>query len=104
MMYAKGKGVPQDDAEAVKWFQCAAEHGDADMQCRIGKMYEKGEDVPQDNAEAVKWYRRAVIQEDEEWNRRWDNEEYEESPDAEWIRARIDEIESKLGKQSDSDI
>ena len=28
-MYDKGDGVPQDDAEAVKWYGHAAEQGDA---------------------------------------------------------------------------
>ena len=44
LMYANGQGVPQDDAEAVKWFRLAAEQGDvytqhkldADAQLQIG--------------------------------------------------------------------
>ena len=32
LMYAKGKGVPEDDAEAVKWFRKAAEQGHARAQ------------------------------------------------------------------------
>ena len=30
LMYAKGDGVPQDYAAAVKWYRMAAEQGDAD--------------------------------------------------------------------------
>jgi hypothetical protein len=62
VMYAKGRGVPQDDAEAVKWYRLAAEQGNADAQYNLGVMYEKGEGVPQDYAEAVKWYRLAAEQ------------------------------------------
>jgi TPR repeat protein len=29
-MYANGKGVPEDDKEAVKWYRLAAEQGYAD--------------------------------------------------------------------------
>ena len=29
-MYAKGQGVPQDYAEALKWYRLAAAQGDAD--------------------------------------------------------------------------
>ncbi len=28
-MYRQGRGVPQDDAEAMKWYRKAAEQGDA---------------------------------------------------------------------------
>ena len=56
MMYKEGKGVPQDDAEAVKWYRKAAEQGHADAQTILGMMYKEGKGVPQDDAEAVKWY------------------------------------------------
>ena len=37
-MYANGRGVEQDDAEAVKWYRLAAEQGDADAQANLGTM------------------------------------------------------------------
>ena len=52
-MYAKGEGVPENDAEAVKWFRKAAEQGDADAQYNLGVMYANGEGVLKDEAEAV---------------------------------------------------
>ena len=61
-MYLIGKGVPQDYAEAVKWFRKAAEQGFADAQFILGVMYTNGEGVPKDDAEAVKWYRKAAEQ------------------------------------------
>ena len=65
LMYANGRGVRQDYAEAVKWYRQAAAQGDADIQVLLGLMYELGEDgVRQDYAEAVKWYRQAAAQGD----------------------------------------
>ena len=37
-MYAKGEGVPQDYAEAMKWFRKAAEQGHAEAQHNLGVM------------------------------------------------------------------
>ena len=60
--YYDGRGVPQDYAEAVKWYRLAAEQGDADAQFTVGRMYSKGQGVPQDYGEAVKWFRLAAEQ------------------------------------------
>jgi len=46
LMYQFGRGVFQDDAEAVKWYRLAAEQGDANAQFNLGGMYEDGEGVP----------------------------------------------------------
>jgi TPR repeat protein len=61
-MYAKGRGVPQDYAEARKWWRKAAEQGEAQAQYSLGIMYNQGKGVPQDYVEAVKWYRKAAEQ------------------------------------------
>ena len=61
-MYDQGRGVPQDDAEAVAWYRRAAEQGNARAQYNLGGMYREGRGVPQDDAEAVAWYRRAAEQ------------------------------------------
>ena len=60
--YEKGQGVPQDYAEAVKWYRKAAEQGYADAQYNLGSCYYNGKGVPQNYAEAVKWYCKAVGQ------------------------------------------
>ena len=62
VMYDNGRGVQQDDGEAVKWFRKAAEKGFAKAQCNLGSMYEEGKGVPQDYAEALTWYRIAAEQ------------------------------------------
>jgi TPR repeat protein len=62
LFYSKGQGVPQDYAEATKWYRKAAEQGDADAQYNLALYYSKGQGVPQDYAEAAKWYRRAAEQ------------------------------------------
>ena len=38
-MYDEGQGVPQDYAEAVKWYRMAADQGNADAQSNLGFMY-----------------------------------------------------------------
>ena len=62
VMYENGRGVPQNDAEAVKWYRKAAEQGLASAQNNLGLMYANGRGVPQNDAEAVKWYRKAAEQ------------------------------------------
>lgn len=56
LMYATGRGVPQDDKEAVKWYRLSADQGVANAQYLLGKMYRLGRGVPQDYKEALKWY------------------------------------------------
>ena len=62
IIYEIGEDVPEDDAEAVKWYRKAAGQGDAMAQSNLGRMYEVGEGVPEDKIEAVKWYRKAAEQ------------------------------------------
>ena len=57
LMYAYGEGVPEDDAEAVRWYRLAADQGHAGAQYNLGVMYANGRGVPEDDAEAVRWYR-----------------------------------------------
>ncbi|WP_244060851.1 tetratricopeptide repeat protein, partial [Aeromonas caviae] len=56
-MYELGKGVPQDDKQAVTWYHKAAEQGNAEAQFNLGVMYAKGQGVPQDYKQAAVWYR-----------------------------------------------
>jgi hypothetical protein len=52
VMYDNGQGVPQDKAEAVKWYRKAAEQGHARSQFSLGLMYAVGEGVPMDKVKA----------------------------------------------------
>ena len=60
--YDNGDGVPEDDAEAVRWYRLAAEQGFAAAQYNLGWVYANGDGVPEDDAEAVRWYRLAAEQ------------------------------------------
>ena len=55
-MYELGEGVPQNYAEAAKWYRLAAEQGYADAQNNLGVKYNKGEGVPQDYVMSHMWY------------------------------------------------
>ena len=55
-MYDKGRGVPQDYAEAAKWFRLPAKQGNAQAQNNLGTMYDKGHGVLQDNITAHMWF------------------------------------------------
>ncbi len=61
-MYAEGRGVAKDGAEAVRWYRKAAEQGVAQAQNNLGTMYGKGDGVAEDNAEALRWFRKAADQ------------------------------------------
>jgi TPR repeat protein len=61
-MHSTGRGVPQDDAEALRWYRLAAEQGNAGAQYNIGRIYQYEQGVSQDNAEAARWYRLASDQ------------------------------------------
>ena len=41
-MYEHGEGVPQDYAEAVRWYRLAADQGYASAQYNLGVMYNNG--------------------------------------------------------------
>lgn len=55
-MYDKGRGVPQDYAEAAKWFRLPAKQGNAQAQNNLCAMYDKGHGVLQDNITAHMWF------------------------------------------------
>jgi putative methionine-R-sulfoxide reductase with GAF domain len=53
--YATGEEVPQDYAEAVRWFSMAAEQGHVVSQATLGAYYWAGRGVPQDLVKAYFW-------------------------------------------------
>ena len=55
VMYDTGRGVPQDAAEAVRWYRLAAAQGHANAMFDLGFMYGTGRGVPQDYVQAHMW-------------------------------------------------
>lgn len=53
--YTKGQGVPQDYAEAAKWYRKAADQGEAAAQYNLGRLYVVGHGVTLDYEEAYFW-------------------------------------------------
>ncbi len=60
VFYGTGQVVPQDYAEAVKWYLAAAKQELAEAQCNLGLCYQTGRGVPQNTAVAVKWLIKAA--------------------------------------------
>ena len=61
-MYRTGRGVPQDEAEAVRWYRLAADQGHAPAQGILGVKYLTGEGVSRDDVEAHMWLNLAAAQ------------------------------------------
>ncbi len=61
-MYDNGRGVSENDAEAVRWYRLAAAQGFARAQSDLGNMYNLGKGVPENDAEAIRWYHMAAEQ------------------------------------------
>ncbi len=61
-MHAEGLGVPQNDVEAVRWFQRAAEQDFAVAQNWLGSMYQQGRGIRRDDVQAFRWFHRAAQQ------------------------------------------
>ncbi len=64
-MYIVGQDVPQDYAEAAKWYRMAAEQGHAGAQFVLGSMYANGQGVPQDYVAAHMWFDLSAARGDE---------------------------------------
>src|SRR6478736_2956612 len=54
-IHYRGRGVPQGDAEAAKWYRLAADQGDAQAQYNLGLSYARGEGVTPDPIAAHMW-------------------------------------------------
>lgn len=63
-MYSRGKGLPIDDVEALRWYRKSAEQGNAKAQDSLAYMYYEGRGVPQDYVEAERWCEKAAEQGD----------------------------------------
>jgi hypothetical protein len=63
--YHNGEDVPQDDAQAMSWFERAADQGQIDAQSHLGAYYWAGRGVPEDLYRAYFWSAIATAQGDE---------------------------------------
>jgi hypothetical protein len=68
--YHNGEGVPQDDAQAMQWFQLAADQGNVASQAALGAYYWAGRGVPEDLVKAYMWSTIALRGGDENSNAR----------------------------------
>lgn len=64
VIYAEGRGVPQDYTKAAEWFKKSAEQGDAFGQSGLAYLYSQGRGVPKDYSKAAEWYAKAARQGD----------------------------------------
>jgi TPR repeat protein len=55
VIFASGRGVPQDFHEAAKWFRESADQEYAPAQFNLGQLYQTGKGVALDATEAAKW-------------------------------------------------
>ena len=62
VLYRKGRGVPQDDVQARRWYEKAAAQGQAKAQYNLGTLYLNGGGVPKDYQQALRWFRMAADQ------------------------------------------
>ncbi len=60
--YDRGREVPKDKTEAVRWYRLAAMQGDAFAQNALGDNYWEGMGVPKDDSEAARWWQLAATQ------------------------------------------
>jgi putative methionine-R-sulfoxide reductase with GAF domain len=63
--YRHGEGIPQDDVQAARWFQLAAEQGHLASQRAIGSSFWSGRGVPKNLSKAYFWSSVAANQGDE---------------------------------------
>ncbi|KAG0008800.1 hypothetical protein BGZ80_003042 [Entomortierella chlamydospora] len=61
-MYQLGIGVPQDNTEALGWFQKSALQGDANAQYSAGPMFLNGKGTSKDVTKALEWWSKAATQ------------------------------------------
>ena len=55
VLYDKGQGVPQSDAQALQWYERAAEQGEPRAQYNLGLMHLNGQGVAPDMIKAYFW-------------------------------------------------
>ena len=59
-LYQTGKGAQKDLKQAIRWYERAADQGEAMAMFNLGNLYRKGYGVSQDESKARALFRRAV--------------------------------------------
>ena len=62
LLYDNGEGVPENNAEAAKWYRKAANQGNTGAQYNLGVKYYNGEGVPENDVKAYSWWSVAKAQ------------------------------------------
>ena len=60
LAYERGKGVPQDNSQAIKWYCTAVMQRAPEAEYFLDPVYAEGRDVPQDDAQAIEWICKAA--------------------------------------------
>lgn len=71
--YLKGKGLPQDDGEALAWYQQAADRGYTPAYVALGLMFSDGLAFAADYPVARDWFAKAAARDDAEGQYRLGN-------------------------------
>lgn len=58
-IYEDGRGVPQNDTQAIYWYTKAANSGNSDAMLSLGVASLYGKGVPKDNQAACAWFDKA---------------------------------------------
>lgn len=58
--FTGGEGLEKDQAEAVRWFEKAANAGNIHAMNNLGIAYQDGVGVEQDDLESLKWFKKAA--------------------------------------------
>ncbi|HJT86268.1 MAG TPA: metallophosphoesterase [Bryobacteraceae bacterium] len=62
LLYALGKGVPQNYQTAAEWYRKAAEQGVAAAEYNLGVLYANGQGVSKSPGDAINWFTKAAQQ------------------------------------------
>ena len=120
LCYDKGRGVAEDDVQAVAWYQKSAAQGFAKAQTQLGKSYKDAEGIAKDEKKAFELFMKAAKQDnadgmyqlarcyltgkgvakDEAKARSWVRKAVKDEEDGESIRADIQK-DAANGKEVD---
>ena len=59
-MHLKGRGIPQNQEEAAKWFHMVALQDHVNAEFQLAMLYNTGQGMIEDHIEALKWFKLAA--------------------------------------------